>query len=165
MYLHLEYRDDVLTLATAPHAVVVAWTGTPTVEHIATVDRVNRRQMREHPEGAAMFHLLVRGRPAISQEVVEATRRSLATVDAWRTATANVIFLEGFAGVAVRSFLNTINLLARAKRPVRTFEDLDGAVRWMYERLDGHPSRSWREDALLDALRELVDGTGGPTDV
>lgn len=162
MYLHVEYRDDVLTLATAPYLQVVAWTGTPTVDHIETIDRVNRRQMRELPEGAAMFHLAVRGRPAFSPEVVEATKRSLARVEAWRTGTANVVLLEGLAGVAVRSFLNTINLLTRAKRPVRTFSDLASATRWMYEHLEGHPSRTWREGPLLEALTELVAGTGAP---
>ncbi len=156
MRLRLEHRDDTLTLATAPNVLVAAWTGMATVEAIELVERLNRQQRREHPEGAAMLDLILRGTASFSPEVVEVTRRSHAAVDGWRTATAHVFLIDGFAAVAVRSFLNTINLVSRAKRPTKIFEDLPTAVEWLSAQLDGHPSKTWREDALVGATADLV---------
>ena len=153
-----------MTIATAPHLIVVAWTATPTVELVREFADANRRLRRRFPEGAAMVNLVLRGAPRFEGEVLKETAALLKEVSPWRSATAHVILVDGFAGAAVRSFLSTLNLLARSSRPVKVSGDIESAVDWLSRTLEGHPSLSWSDAALREALEGLVRAAddGGP---
>ena len=156
MQVRIESEDDALTLATADNLIICLWTGPPTVDAVRLFSAVNRRMRREHPEGAAMVNLVVRGAPKFSREIVEESVAALNAVKTWRSATVHVIMIESFAAVAVRSFLSTLNLVSMAKRPVHVCGDIPAAARWLAETLEGHPSLSWTEPELISALGGLV---------
>ncbi|MGE0791364.1 MAG: hypothetical protein AB7S26_37160 [Sandaracinaceae bacterium] len=157
MRIEIVHEDAIVTYAVAPHLIICVWSDAPTVATIRRFSEVNRDLRARYPEGAAMVNLLIGGTPVFAADMLEAAVRALREVSGWRTATAHVMFTDGFVGVTVRSFLSTLNLMSRAKRPVKICGDIPTAVRFLYERLEGSPTRSWTEAELTRELQRLYE--------
>ena len=133
------YKDETLTVAFAPRLIVAVWRDAPTFPQMLRLRAASEEQRRRAADGAALLNLVLSGTPSFSNDVrKEATSQTQAT-SGWGIANAHVVLVDGFRGVAVRSFFGTMMLLARTDVPTKVFGELETAVRWvapLMERVD-----------------------------
>jgi hypothetical protein len=153
--------EPTCRMATARNLIVYSWRDAASLSQIKASGRVARATARKHPKGAGSIHVIAGGIPRFTDEVrTEAALirgdRSLSSLGI-----AEVVLVEGLAGVAARSFLGTLALLGRSPRPQKAFRDVPSAAAWLAPKLaaGGVP---WTAVEIEAAVAEVCAGHGAP---
>lgn len=134
---------------------VSTWKDPPTVPQMKKFRELTVAFRRETPEGMLFANIVFGGTPAFSKAVTDETAALTAELEGWTIATAHVVLVPGLAGVAIRAFLSTIQLLSRSRTPTKVFNDVEDAAIWLSSHL-----QSSGTGPLVRAFRELVDSEG-----
>ncbi len=150
------FENETARIAALDNVLVVRWADAPrTTFELKEFEKAGKRLAGEYDKRAVFANVIVSGTPSFSQEVRDEVAR-LTSSPMFHLGTAQIILVEGLAGVAVRAFLNTAFLLSRAKAPNKVFGDLGYGIEWMHARLREGPV-SWVRDELADFVKKSVD--------
>ena len=136
--------------ASVRNVAIVGWREAPLPEDIREWHRFGQTMARTHPAGSACVDIVVRGTPNFSDETRAAALRFASDPRIFTLGIAHAILLPGMAGTAVRTFINTILLVARPPAPAKAFGDLSGTVDWLLPKLE-----SWTRGELLAACEDV----------
>ncbi len=155
------FENATARIGVLRNVVVVRWADAPrTTAELHEFEKAGKRVAAEYDKRAAFANVIVSGTPVFSQqvrdEVTRLTRQSMFTLG-----TTQIILVQGFAGVAVRAFLNTSLLVSRTKTPNKVCGDVATGVAWMDSRLREGPVAWTRGD--LDAFVNRVLEARGET--
>lgn len=150
------FRDERVTFFGLEHLFIVVWDNAPQLSQMEAMAEHGRAFESSHGP-AALVNIAANGRPNFSDDVrriaVELTRDPTL----FQVARAHVILMTGFAGIAVRSFINTFLLLGNPPRPTRMLGSLDDAGTWLSEFL---PEGAWTPEALTQSVQALMSNRG-----
>ena len=126
-----------------PHALMIqsgnlaliGWRDAPNYEDMIAWHQLGKSMGREFPAGSACVDVVVRGTPKFSDEVRRAAVKMAADPHVFPIAYAHIIVMPGFAGTAVRSFIQTVITLSRTPSPSRVFGDVATAAAWLQPKL------------------------------
>jgi hypothetical protein len=150
------YSDATCRVGTSRNLFVYAWYDAPTLSQLQECGRLSRAMHRRHPQGTALLDLMVAGTPRFSEEIRAETTRLTAEPTTATLGVADVILLGGLAGVAVRTFINTVNLLGRTTRPHKVFSEVAPAAAWLGPKLSAGPERWTSADVAAVAADMLA---------
>lgn len=149
------FENQTARIGALDNVLVVRWADAPrTTFELKEFEKAGKRIAGEYEKRAVFANVIVSGTPSFSQEVRDEVAR-LTSSPMFQLGTAQIILVEGLAGVAVRAFLNTAFLLSRAKSPNKVFGDLGYGVDWMHGRLREGPV-SWARDDLAGFVKNVV---------
>jgi hypothetical protein len=129
------YKSPSLEVGTARNLLVAAWNETPTVADMVGLTSAARALNRPYPKGSGLINLVLRGTPKFTDEVRAAFVKVNSDPMAFSLGSARVLLVGGMAAVAVRAFLNTVSLVSKRVRPVRTFLGVAEAAEWLAPKL------------------------------
>jgi len=150
----IAHEEGIFRITKERNVAVAAWRDAPSVAQMRAFERVGLAMSRAHPAGTALFNVVLSGTPNFSNELRDETTRISARKDMFTLATAHLVLVEGFVGVAVRAFLTTSMLLGKTSTPTKVFGKKDLAVDWVHGLLDP-TGKTWTKEQLL-ALVELA---------
>lgn len=145
------HEDARVRIVSDGELLIAVWTNAPLGEQMRALGAA---QLGHHDQLGALkqifVNLVIDGTPEFSDEVrksaVELSRRG----ETWETITAHIIMIPGLRGIAVRSFVSTFVLLARAWERTSVFGDVQAAAKWIAKK---HGSR-WTEQRVEEALTD-----------
>ena len=150
------HHDPTFTLSRCENLAVAAWWDAPTVAQIGVVERnmdVMRRAFRDE---MAFVNVIVAGRiESFSKDVREAANR-LTEKHPRSLCVANVVLVEGIAGVLTRTIMRAMRMVGRNESPWRVFDNCAAAAAWIAPHLDGHASLVWSSDDVLAVLNQAA---------
>ncbi len=150
------FQNETARIAASRNVVVVAWADAPrTVVELREFEKAGKRVSAAFDKKAIFANVIISGTPSFSQEVRDEVTRMTRT-PMFHLGTAQIILVQGLAGVAVRAFLSTSFLLSRTKIPNKVFGDLDFGVDWLHGRLCEGPA-DWKRDDLLAFVKRTID--------
>lgn len=129
------HQDPTFAVVIDDRVVAAVWKDAPTLAQMRRLRAATDRHKKMFPDGGAFVNIVVSGTPSFSNEVRAEAAKQTSDNDTWGIATAHVVLVDGFAGIAVRSFFSTMTLLGRSKVPTKVFGDLDEATRWIASHL------------------------------
>ena len=145
---------DVTTLATPNGAAIGTWGdvmvlyqhGTYSPEAVQAMGTATARLLREHKEGLRVLTIVAPDAPTPDGDIRAGIAKHMSQ-NVYAMAVAYDV--EGFRGAVVRGVITGLQLLARAKYPVRTFEKLADAAAWLEtQRRGGAPDPSAFAEAV-----------------
>ncbi|MGH1346040.1 MAG: hypothetical protein ACRBN8_31035 [Nannocystales bacterium] len=146
------FRDERVTFFGLDHLFVAVWDGAPQLSQMEAMAEHGRAFESSHGP-AALVNIAADGTPSFSDDVrrisVELTRDPML----FQVARAHVILMTGFAGIAVRSFINTFLLLGRPPRPTRMLASIEEAAAWLPPFL---PEGAWTPETLAESVEALM---------
>jgi hypothetical protein len=145
-----------------PHALMIqsgnlaliGWRDTPNYEDVIAWHQFGKALAREFPEGSACIDLVIRGTPNFSDDVRRASVKMAADPHVFPLAYAHIIVLPGFAGTAVRSFIQTVITLSRTPSPSKVFGDAKSASVWLAPKM-----RPVMEEAAVEKTMREFEAT------
>ena len=144
----IAHEEGIFRITKERNVAVAAWRDAPSVQQMRAFERVGLAMSKAHPKGTALFNVVLSGTPNFSTELRDETTRISARNDMFKLATAHLVLVEGFVGVAVRAFLTTSVLLAKTPTPTKVFSSKELAADWVHGLLE--PSgEKWTRDQLL----------------
>ncbi len=150
------FENETARIATSRNIVVAAWAEAPrTTVELREFEKIGKRVSQQFEKRAIFANVIIGGTPSFSQEVRDEVTRMTRT-PMFHFGTAQIILVQGLAGVAVRAFLSTSFLLARTKIPNKVFGDLNFGVDWMHGRLCEGPIE-WKRDEIYDFVKRCID--------
>jgi hypothetical protein len=150
------FENDTARIAVSRNVVVAAWADAPrTTKELREFERAGRRVSQSFEKRAVFANVIYSGTPMFSQEVRDEVTRMTRT-PMFHLGTAQIILVQGLAGVAVRAFLSTSFLLSRTKIPNKVFGDLGFGVDWLHGRLCDGPI-DWKRDDVYDFIKRTID--------
>ncbi len=144
--------EGTLRITQQRNVAVAAWRDAPTVAQFRVFEREGRAMTRRYPKGAALFNVVLSGKPDFSSEVRAETARINGLGDIFVLGAAHVILVTGLVGAAVRAYLSTSMLVTRPVTPTKVFGEKRPAAEWLLERLTTS-GETWSVDQLV----QLVD--------
>lgn len=129
------HKDQTFAVVIGGRVVAAVWKDAPTLAQMGRLRAATDRHKKMSPDGGALVNIVVSGTPSFRNEVRVEAAKQTSENDTWGIATAHVVLVDGFAGIAVRSFFSTMTLLGRSKVPTKVFGDLDEATRWVASHL------------------------------
>ena len=151
--VEIAHEEGIFRITKDRNVAVAAWRDAPSVQQMRAFERVGLAMSKAHPKGTALFNVVLSGTPNFSTELRDETTRISARSDMFRLATAHLVLVEGFVGVAVRAFLGTSVLLGKAPTPTKVFGDTGLAVDWVLKLLE--PSgEKWTKAQLLALVEQ-----------
>ena len=149
------FENPIARIAAQENVLVVRWADAPrTTLELREFEKAGKRIASAFDKRAVFANVIVSGTPSFSQEVRDEVAR-LTSSPMFHLGTAQIVLVQGLAGVAVRAFLSTALLVSRAKAPNKVFGDLDYGVDWMHARLREGPV-PWRRDGLASFVEKVV---------
>ena len=149
------FENETARIATRDNVLVVRWADAPrTTVELKEFAKTGKLVADRFGKRAVFANVIVSGTPSFSQEVRDEVARLTAT-PMFHLGTAQIILVQGLAGVAVRAFLSTAFLVSRAKAPNKVFGDLTYGIDWMHARLREGPV-SWTREALAAFVESIV---------
>lgn len=146
-----DVQDSTLSLACVRGLVIAVWRDAPTGGQLRELRRA-MEEARERFETTALINLVLSGTPSFSAEVRDESARLTRDND-WTLGTAHIVLVDGFTGVAVRSFFSTMLLLGRPKVPTKVFGSLEDGCVWL-EAILRSSDMPWTAASLADACHE-----------
>lgn len=142
------HSDEDLYIVGAGQLLMAVWSVAPEMSHMKVLAQAgDRHRSSLRGEKQVFVNVVLDGTPNFSEEVrAEATRHSQRYAP-FRAAAAHVICIKGFRGIAVRSFMSTMILLARPVTPAKVFDSMDSASNWLLTYLQ--PRESWSRESLI----------------
>ena len=138
------------------NVLVVKWCDAPKgIAELREFERYGKKLTAEYEKKAVFANVIVGGTPSFSQEARDEVTR-LTRSPMFLLGTAQIILVQGLAGVAVRAFLSTSFLLARNKTPNKVFGDLDFGIDWLLGRLREGPV-AWTRPELATFVKHVVE--------
>ncbi len=151
------FENETARIAARENVLVVRWADAPrTTFELKEFEKAGRRVSGDFQKRAVFANVIVSGTPKFSQEVRDEVAR-LTSSPMFHLGTAQIILVDGLAGVAVRAFLSTAFLISRTKAPNKVFGDLGYGVDWMHARLEDGPV-AWSRDDLAGFVKDVVGG-------
>jgi hypothetical protein len=132
----LRYHDDVLVILVRRSVLALAWYDAPRSGHLLEVLRQVQAVHRATQVSPCLYNVVVRGTPRFPDQVREEGGRLVRDTAEFKSATAHIIEVEGFAGTATRMFLSTMLLVARHRPRVRVFGEHREGAKWL-EQVNG----------------------------
>lgn len=134
------YRSASLLCAERENLAVAIWLNSPSLTDVRAVVE-QAELLKASFDGRSMMINAVLGRrpgddpvrPDFSAEVRKALIKFAKRDDMHTIATAHLVLADGFVGAAVRTFLNTITLVARPKTPMHAFASIVDTADWLAE--------------------------------
>lgn len=150
------FENATARIGTDRNVLVLRWAEAPkTVTELREFEKVGRKLTSAYDKKAVFANVIVSGTPSFSQEARDEVTR-LTRTPMFHLGTAQIILVQGLAGVAVRAFLSTSFLLARNKTPNKVFGDVDFGVDWLLGRLREGPV-AWTRPELAGFVKRVVE--------
>lgn len=149
------HEDATWRLATRKNLALSVWTGAPSAGQIRTFHRHAERFSHNHSAGQLLCSIVLRGAPDFSQETRTELAKMVRDNKIFSLGSAHLILLGGLAGTAVRTFLNTVVLIAKPTAPLRVFAEKGAAVVWMHTQLSKAPE-AWLNNEIRQAMDEAI---------
>lgn len=131
------FASSQLEITACRNLSVAVWRDAPTVEVLQELARASLVLGKQHPTGSGLLNLVVSGTPRFTEDVRKETARLARDATLFPLGVARVFLLGGFAGIAVRAFLNTATLVAGpSPRPLHAFTNLEDAAAWIAPKLE-----------------------------
>ncbi|MBK8251731.1 MAG: hypothetical protein IPK82_03575 [Polyangiaceae bacterium] len=142
-------------MAARKNLALSVWTGAPSAGQIKTFYRHSERFVHAHPAGQILCSIVLRGTPDFSQETRTELAKMVKDHKLFSLGSAHLILLSGLAGTAVRTFLNTVVLIAKPTAPFRVFAEKGAAVVWLHTQLSKAPE-AWLNNEIREAIDEAM---------
>lgn len=151
---HVVWRARRALVASDRNLVIARWDGTPTGAQLRALETHAAEIARAYPRGVALMNVVVgAARSRFDEEARAETARIVKAERESSLGVANVVLLDGFAGVAARAFLSTVTAVARPRSPMQTFAAIDRAAVWLAERLSS--VEPWSPEDIAMAWQAL----------
>lgn len=144
------HADEVLAFGRERNLIVSVWRDAPDVARMRMLREYSDRLADTYADQFGHLNLVVSGTPRFSEDVRRETRSFVA--EGRSAVVAHVLLLPGFISVAVRSFLNTVMLVARPRVPTKIFSALEPGVAFVADVLVGG-SEAWTLEQLQAAAQ------------
>jgi hypothetical protein len=134
--------NELVTLASDPghfwfggwrYVNIVVWGPACSVKHVALIERTNVARTGAHPKGLSTVHVIT---PAANTPDAKMRDDLNEMHERWgHTVACGAIVIErgGLAGLAMRSAITTMTMLAPKNYRVKVFETVDEAAPWVSE--------------------------------
>lgn len=154
------YEDARVRIVSDGELLVAIWWNAPLPEQMRALDAAQVGHHGELGEGRQIFvNLVLDGIPSFSDEVRRKAAELSRRAEEWRSVTAHVILIPGLRGVAVRSFVSTFMLMARARERTGVFGSIADGARFIGQK---HGTPRWSEARALAALTDAAAQRPGP---
>lgn len=137
--------------------VVEEWTAPGTAEHMRARHGQTMAYLRAL-EGRKIVTVSVVHEAAAkppSSELKDAIDEATKERTPHTKASAVVLLVPGFKAAVIRSIIAGVTMLTNAKMPTKTDGDVEAALRWAAQHLDGHGGRTPSADDLVAAYRAM----------
>lgn len=149
------FRDERVSFYGFDQLFVAVWDDAPQLEQMLRLGEHGRAFESEHgPVG--LLNIAAAGRPRFSDDVRKIAADYTRDGTLFQSARAHVILMTGFAGVAVRAFVNTFLLLGNPPVPTRMFSSLESATEWLPQHLG---QTRWSGQSIEESVLPLVPQT------
>lgn len=135
---------------------LVGWRGAPNYEDVIAWHQLGKSMARECPEGSACVDLVLGGTPDFSEPVRRAAVKLASDPHIFPYAYAHIIVMPGFAGTAVRSFIQTVITISRTPAPSKVFGDAATATSWLHPKMHGSITKELLDKTILDFQQTLA---------
>ncbi len=151
-------------VATHRNLVMARWGGVPGAAQLDALRIATRSVARAYPGGGALLDVIdvARGSSRLDPDLASGLERLRGEEHAENLGVAHVVLPRGLAGVAIRSTLGALSLVARSQSPSGVFSDVAPAAAWLTERL-GHAapgadrSERWTTREILTAWDRIAE--------
>ncbi len=147
------FEDDRVAFFGLPHLFVAVWNDAPQLTQMQALADHGRAWESENGP-CALINVAAAGSPKFSDDVRRIAADLTRDATLFQVARAHVILMTGFAGVAVRAFINTFLLLGSPPRPTRMLSSIDAAAQWLPQHLEG---TDWTAESLARETWALVE--------
>lgn len=149
-------------VATRRNLVIARWSGVPAAAQLDALRAALRSVARAYPSGGALLDVIDvgGGPPRLDPALAAGLARLRSEAQPENLGVAHVVVPRGLVGVAIRSSLGALGLVARSPSPSRVFDHVGPAAAWLAERLEsGAPGRAerWAGRDVLAAWEGLAD--------
>ncbi len=149
------FENETARIAVSRNVLIVRWADAPrNITELREFEKAGKRVAMAFDKRALFANIIASGTPTFSQEARDEVTR-LTRTPMFHLGTAQIVLVQGFAGVAVRAFLSTSFLLSRSRTPNKVFGDLTFGIDWMTGRLEGGPV-AWKRDELAAFVKRTT---------
>ena len=146
------FRDERVSFYGLDNLFIAVWDDAPEEEQMLALGKYGRAFETAHGP-CALLNVAASGSPRFSDEVRRIATDYTRDGTLFQSGRAHVILMTGFAGVAVRAFINTFLLLGNPPVPTRMFSSLDAAADWLGPLVRHTP---WTAAAIVDVMGPLL---------
>ncbi len=145
------FEDDRAAFFAKEGLFVAVWHDAPRMKQMRALGETGNRWESEHGS-TALMNIAADGVPKFPEDVRAIATEYTRDPDLFQVARAHVVLMSGFAGIAVRAFINTFLLLGNPPRPTRMLSSVDAAAQF----LAPHMPARWDAAAVESAAREAM---------
>ncbi|MEM6293977.1 MAG: hypothetical protein AAGA54_22055 [Myxococcota bacterium] len=145
------FEDDRAGFFAKEGLFIAVWHDAPRIEQMRQLGECGRTWESAHGP-AALMNIAADGVPKFAEEVRRMAAEYTRDPSLFQVARAHVVLMSGFAGVAVRAFINTFLLLGSPPRPTRMASSVDTAAQF----LAPHMPAGWDAAAIESTAREAM---------
>jgi hypothetical protein len=128
----VRYADATLRIVTTRGLCVARWADSPAPQHFPEVVTAMQSALDGSGRAALLNVIDAKGKlPRFNEEVRHAAGKMARAISPISVGTAHVLLMDGFSGAAVRMFLSTLTLLARASAPTTVHSTVSGGAAWL----------------------------------
>ena len=155
------YQSEALICAEAENLALALWIGMPSVDDVRACIEMGERG-KDKWAGETLFVNSIpprrKGDPPVRADFSAPVRSELTEFakhdDIHLLGTAHLVMVDGFLGAAVRTFLNTITLVARPTTPTKVFAELQDSAQWLSDA--GGPV-TWTPDRIRGTYERALE--------
>lgn len=124
------YRDERVGLYGEDRLFVAVWDNAPRLAHMEALAKYGRA-FESEAGPTALLNIAAAGHPEFPDDVRRIASDLTRDPTLFQVARAHVILMTGFAGVAVRAFINTFLLIGNPPKPTRMLSSVNAASEWL----------------------------------
>lgn len=129
------FRDERVGFYGQDRLFVAVWDDAPRLPQMQALAK-HGREFETEAGPTALLNIAADGHPEFPDEVRRIAAELTRDPMLFQVARAHVILMTGFAGVAVRAFINTFLLLGNPRKPTRMLSSVNAAAQWLPQFID-----------------------------
>lgn len=146
------FQDERVAFYGLDQLFVAVWDDAPLMPQMKALGEYGRA-FESEAGPVALMNIAADGTPTFSDDVRRIAADFTRDPTLFQVARAHVILMTGFAGVAVRAFINTFLLLGNPPRPTRMLSSVDSAAQWLPQFIEGD---RWTPERMANEVGGLL---------
>jgi hypothetical protein len=148
-------RTPAVTFAAWHNVLIELWTGNASAAEVRLVATEKRKAARAWPAGAGTLSIVSVLKVSLPPDVRRAVEETVREMPAEIVAVAHAVESGGFVAATLRGLTAGLALIIRQRRPVRFFDELAPAARWLLQTIPAAPGTTVTTRDLMEAVEAL----------